>query len=170
MKEVEVKVRIVDTEAQALIAKLDKTTSGRRDFNKVDEYFKKDEFIVRCRKDGNKTYVTYKNRVVTNNTEVNDENEMEVSDGDMFINILKMSGLAHFYSKVKNGFSCKLDGFTLDFSKVNDIGYFLEIERLVPDEAVSDTIIAIKEIMKTLNLSEDDIDTRPYSKLILGEL
>ena len=167
MKEIEIKLRIKnENELRRAIIKI---ADFDREYEKNDEYYIKDDFIIRVRDDYPETYVTYKVRKVVNNTEVNDEFEMTVSSKRMFIDLLLQSGYKLYYKKQKKGYSLKsVEGINFDISSVNDLGMFLEIEKVV-DEKVSteDTIKELKEIMNFLNLNENQIETKSYAALIL---
>lgn len=167
MKEIEIKLRIKnENELRRAIIKI---ADFDREYEKNDEYYIKDDFIVRVRDDHPETYVTYKVRKIVNNTEVNDEFEMTVSSKKMFIDLLIESGYKLYYKKQKKGYSLKtIEGITFDISSVNDLGMFLEIEKVVDEKVSADsTIEELKEIMKFLNLNEDQIETKSYAELIL---
>jgi len=86
----------------------------------------------------------------------------------MFIQMLTLAGFNSYYKKEKIGYSLKtVEGIVFDISNVNDIGKFLEIEKLVEEDKIEETIKELKEIMISLGLSEDQIETKSYAKLIL---
>lgn len=167
MKEIEIKLRISDE--FSLRRALVKIADFNKEYIKKDEYYIKDDFVVRIREDYPETYVTYKTRKIENSVEVNQENEMTVSSKKIFLDLLKEMGYKEYYKKTKTGYSFKtIEGIIFDVSKVNDLGTFLEIEKVVEDEIDTSKVInELKSIMTQLNLSEEQIETKSYAKLIL---
>lgn len=164
MIEVEIKARINDLEN--IKKKLEHNAKLKRQYNKNDVYFKKEDFIVRIRED-QQYVVTFKTKKIEDCMEVSEENEFVIENENVFIKMLQVIGFKEYFRKVKTGAEYHTDSLNLDLSLVNNLGWFLEIEKLV--EKTEDIGSAKKEIvnmLKKLNL-EDDIEVRTYEQLIL---
>jgi adenylate cyclase class 2 len=138
MKEIEVKILNIDrkkTEKQlnSLGAKKifdDEITTTLFDFS--DSSIKKAKNLIRLRKSGNKSYVTFKKYIEHAQMKVRQEFEVEVSDFTTMSNILTSLGLLPELHIKKHRVSYILDDVHFEFdTHIEEYGFipeFLEIE------------------------------------------
>ena len=164
---IEVELKAIVNDVQKIKKILESFAEVERPYQKKDIYFKKDDFIVRLREDI-ENIVTFKKKVIEDGVEVSEENEFVVGDPTVFIKFLHLSGFKEYYHKNKNGCSYKYDELTFDLSLVNNLGWYLEIEKLVGKK--DDIENAKKQIMKMLKRVglENNIESRTYEQLILN--
>lgn len=166
---------MIEVELKAIVNDIHKTKKTlesfaevERQYQKNDIYFKRDDFVVRIREDV-QNIVTFKKKIIDNGIEVSEENEFTVDNASLFTKFLGLSGYKEYYRKNKSGCSYKYDGLNFDLSLVNNIGWFLEIEKLVKHNKDVDS--AKEQIMKMLKRVglEKCIESRTYEQLILGK-
>ena len=128
--------------------------------------------------------VTFKAKEIINGIEVNDEREFSVSDIALFEDLLYCLGMNKVKCKEKNGWawivaadaaaqgeSAKQPFVLAEISLVTGLGWFLELEILL-DEARREEIAESRErllaLLARLEVSEDTIESRPYTVMLGG--
>lgn len=109
-----------------------------------------------------------------------DEDNMEYevhfskeSSYDDLIAFFKALGYPKFYfNKYKKGYDWSYEGVHIELLEVNDLGWFLEMEALMPFDSKSESIekemIHLHALLRTFGLDDSDIETKSYRKMILG--
>lgn len=125
----------------------------------------------RVRSEGSVFVVTFKTKRVEAGYEVNLEREFEISDPGVFREFVERVGCEPYYQKRKIGSAYEYEGMTLEVLRVEGAGFFLEIERLLPEEspaAVDNARAGLKTALAMSGVPETAIENRTYSELILG--
>ena len=124
----------------------------------------------RLRSEGTAYVVTFKTKRIENDMEVNREREFEISDPDAFREFVLRVGCEPYYTKRKTGIAYEYNGMTLEILKVERLGNFLEIERLMDTDEPNAVAATRKELLSALALAgvpESAIERRTYSEMIL---
>ncbi|AMQ17991.1 class IV adenylate cyclase [Thermococcus peptonophilus] len=111
-----------------------------------------------------KAFLTYKFIKDPGRNEEFDELEVEVSDFETTVEILKRLGFRGDLWVRKKRLVYKLDDVTLELSDVEGLGAFLDIE--VMSEDVEYAKRRIWEIAEKLGLSDKDVEPRLYQELL----
>jgi adenylate cyclase class 2 len=122
--------------------------------------------------------VTYKIRELRDGVEINDEREFEISGGEVFEDLLRRLGLAPGIRKNKRGWAWRLkvpaaagpgDEIRAELSEVTALGWFLELEILIP-EGDEKTIAQCREhlflFLEKLEIPRGNIESRPYTEML----
>ena len=115
-------------------------------------------------------YVTYKYKEVCDGIEINDEHELTVSSVSAFEAFLYYLGCAVKLKKRKTGAAYKNREMTIELSEVETLGWYLELEILLPEKDSPEAEEAKKKLLDFLDLLEiprDRIESRTYSELLL---
>lgn len=179
MLEIEIKARIPQPETLK--------STLERDFKSLGSQVKKDRYyceagseqscqpethrIARLRVDGSKTCLTVKRKRVEQGVEINEEFEVKVESFADAEQVLVALGFVSFLNKEKSTLLFQdPHGAKLEFNEIKGLGYFLEIEELLPDSSDQAAIESCKRRLKdrlaTLGLSEADVEPRPYMALL----
>jgi len=179
--EVELKARLVDP--AAVEKRLREFASFVRDFEKRDSYWHGPDWRInrgtkgfRLRTDGARTTVTFKNKRSEGGIEINHEREFSVSDLPTFDEFLERLGCEPFYEKRKRGKRFEVDPgsgapIALELAEVEGLGWFLEIEALVPEDDPAAVALAqgeIRALLAKTGLEETAIEGRYYSELLIA--
>jgi adenylate cyclase class 2 len=124
----------------------------------------------------NLNLVTYKIRELRDGVEINDEREFEISNGEVFEDLLGRLGLSPGIRKNKQGWAWRVRGpagpgaeIRAELSDVKSLGWFLELEILVP-EGDEKTIALCREnlfsLLEKLEIPREDIESRPYTEML----
>jgi adenylate cyclase, class 2 len=170
--EIELKVRVTDPEG--LARQLDTIGSFQRRYRKEDRYFGHAadpvHTLFRLRRDDRRWICTLKKKQIIDRTEHNEETEFEVSDGDAFRRFAEALGLEVVVEKKKTGKLWIVDGINAELSTVNDIGDFLELEFMLPDdssvEAVRNARESLFHLLQRLGISRSALESRSYTQII----
>lgn len=124
--------------------------------------------------------VTFKEKRAEGGIEINREREFEVSDPEAFLEFIERLGCESFYSKRKRGLAFKVpraagegataSQATIELVEVEGLGDFIEIEILLPSEEPAALALAqgeIRSLLRRSGLSEEDIESRYYSELLM---
>ncbi|WP_148882196.1 class IV adenylate cyclase [Thermococcus aciditolerans] len=163
--EIEVKFRIDFNQARAAIESLG--ADFVREELQEDLYFSLPPHeLLRVRRISNlgRSFLTYKRIADPGRNEEFDEIEVEVSDFDGTVEILKRLGFREDIWIRKRRLVYRLDGVTFELNEVEGLGAFLDIE--VISDNVEEAKRRIWEIAKRLGLTEDDVEPRLYQELI----
>ncbi len=174
MREIESKARVADPERVKAI--LDFRFGEGREVHKKDHYFHLPGASVqslRIREYDGKIEITTKHSSRDGNGENNAEYEFLAADGQYGKAVDFFHALGHedFFVKEKDGWEWYADDAHIELLSVNDLGYFAEIEILLPfdaDESLSDKCgKRILSMLSSLGL-EGSIERRAYRDMILG--
>jgi adenylate cyclase class 2 len=178
MYEVELKAWIDDPDA--VQARLEKLCSFTRAYDKRDRYFAAPQATAdpgwlpqqfRLRRDDETLVCTYKQKRIEDGVEVNLEREFEVSDEEAFVGLIRRLGCTPLVDKHKQGRQYAYRGLTVELSRVDNLGTFLEIEKLVADDASdADREAAgaeVREALVALGVDPSRIEARPYTRMLL---
>ncbi|AEK72231.1 adenylate cyclase [Thermococcus sp. 4557] len=163
--EIEVKFRIDFNQARAAIESLG--ADFVREELQEDLYFSLPPHeLLRVRRISNlgRSFLTYKRIADPGRNEEFDEIEVEVSDFDRTVEILKRLGFREDIWIRKRRLVYRLDGVTFELNEVEGLGAFLDIE--VISDNVEEAKRRIWEIAGRLGLTEDDVEPRLYQELI----
>jgi adenylate cyclase class 2 len=170
--EVELKAWISDPEA--IRERLRRLGTERRSYIKEDRYFGTGDVPegarYRIRRDGDAWICTVKDKRIADGIEENREIEFTVSDGDAFEAMLVSLGLRCLISKRKEGQSFVVDGLLVEVSHVRLLGWFVEVEVILPDDSGRETIEAARvrllEMLTRLDVPLSAIESRSYNQMI----
>lgn len=127
-------------------------------------------FRFRIRREPGQTVVTFKEKSVINNLEVNREVEFGIVDDNSFELFIKKMNAFPLYSKKKKGTLWKsAEGIIAELVAVEKLGTFLEVEILKEESDELDTIDLKRmlfSVMSRCGLRESDLDERPYSQMM----
>lgn len=176
--EIEAKAWVSESELAALKGRLASCAEYLGSLYKEDQYWAPrgsadgDE-LIRIRflsKNASSAVVTKKSRSFLNEVEVNQEEEFSVDPAESFLHILPNLGYSYYISKVKVGEHYTMDDAHIELCRVEGLGWFLEIEVIVPEkadaarrQAVADGLMAL---FKRLGIGKDAIETRYYIDLL----
>jgi adenylate cyclase class 2 len=140
---------------------------------------------VRREKTGNGEHalVTYKTKERREGIEINDEHELEVSDGPGFEALLARLGLEKRIYKHKQGWSWNYHGITAELAEVSgassvdpsppdspkNLGWFLELEILADDDGAGTVDAArqrLLDLLEKAGLRKENLESRYYSELL----
>lgn len=171
MREIEIKLRVDNLEE--LEKKL--TDSGlviSKEITQHDVVYSKDtsifsrmlkegEIVMRIRRENGVAKITLKQQK-TNELD-NTEHETEVGDGDTMHQILLTLGWKPEIEVKKVRKKGKMGDYEICLDKVEELGEFIEIEKMVDDNADAQQVIKeLFEVAKSLGLSEKDEEKRGY--------
>lgn len=186
--EVELKARVADPAATG--AKIASFAARERSFDKADLYYRAPPAppspavpgmsgvaaeeergrAFRLRRDGGKAYVTFKAKTREAGVEVNREREFEVSDPAAFEELCARIGCTVALRKGKRGDAYRAGDFLLELCEVAGLGWFLEIETILPASSGAADIARAKQgLHATLarsGLLEADIEERYYTEML----
>ncbi|ASJ07680.1 class IV adenylate cyclase [Thermococcus pacificus] len=163
--EIEVKFRVDFNSLRAVIEALG--ASFVREEVQEDVYFSIPlPELLRVRRIPNlgKTFLTYKRIADPGRNEEFDELEVEVSDFETTVEILKRLGYKEDVIVRKRRLVYRLNRVTFELSEVEGLGGFLDIEVISDD--VAEAKREIWEVARKLGLSEKDVEPRLYQELI----
>ena len=106
--------------------------------------------------------------------ENNSEYEFQAPSGqlDDTVRFFHALGLEDFFIKKKDGWEWHSGRAHIELLEVNDLGFFIEIEILLPFDAdpeeIEDARVHIHRILNECGVGEDSIETRSYREMILS--
>lgn len=138
MIEIEIKAALTISAYHRVCAELQTLCHTRTPIKKSDAYYVHhalgSEKMIRIRTSAGNHICTVKSRSVENGIEHNREHEFHVDDADQFIAALQLLAFKLAVKKQKIGFVYSYDMLTVEVIQVIDLGYFIEIERLVAEQ------------------------------------
>ncbi len=127
-------------------------------------------FRFRIRREPGQTVVTFKEKSVINNLEVNREVEFGIEDDTSFELFVRKMNAVPLYSKSKKGTLWKsAEGIIAELVEVENLGTFLEVEILKQEDDELDTMDLKRllfAVVARCGLRESDLDERPYSQMM----
>jgi predicted adenylyl cyclase CyaB len=158
----------------------------RGDSEKEDTYFaaigqKLDLYkdpIFRIRITGNEKILSYKKKRFIEKTEVNEEQEIDISaidDIQAFRNFFQYTGYYPFIEKKKKTSLYRIENYegfpvSIEHNKIENLGDFIEIEILVEEKAkekVEKARQVITKLFHEIDISEEDVEPRYYIDLLM---
>jgi predicted adenylyl cyclase CyaB len=128
----------------------------------------KNDQIFRIRLSNNKYFVTFKEKVLKDRTEINTENEFEIIDHIAFIRFINYLGFTKLIDKIKETKLFILDGVNLEYNHLHSLGYFLEAEVICEERSQSDDAISkIDKVFSKMGIQSKDIEIKMYIELLL---
>ncbi len=123
------------------------------------------------------TIVTYKKKELRQSTlndnaisyEVNEENELNISNKQTFESILIDAGFAIDLKKEKHVLQWEIDGVLLELCTITDLGNFLELEIMAEnneDSTIKKSIGKLKSLLLQCGIPLEKIEKRYYSELL----
>lgn len=112
-----------------------------------------------------RSFLTYKHINDPGRNEEFEEIEVEVSSFEKIREILRRLGFKEWVWVKKHRLVYKLGGVTFELNRVHGVGDFLDIE--VISENPENAKRKIWEVAKKLGLSENDVEPRLYTELIV---
>jgi predicted adenylyl cyclase CyaB len=172
--EVEIKARVADP--RTIEKRIQRLAGGSppAPVDKDDWYLGNDR-LFRLRREGGRVVFTTKERSTHEGIETNTEHEFEAA-ADQFD-----SALAFFTSlgfpvvarKTKRGVAYRLECYeglaplTIELCEVSDLGWFVELEFVLSDEALIESAKrALREALAALAIDDTQIESRPYLQLL----
>jgi adenylate cyclase, class 2 len=145
-----------------------------REFQKSDRYFRsrtgnERDTSFRLRMDGDTAIVTFKEKQPRGGIEFNREREFTVDDAGAFLELVGRTDSEEFVTKVKTGLEFRSDEMTVELTRVERLGAFLEIEIIekTADPAIHEAAARkIKAFLATTGISEDMMEARSYVDLL----
>ncbi len=144
-----------------------------RNYTKIDEYYilkNSPRTGVRVRMDNNSCVVTHKEKRIEAGIERNAEREFHVDNPATFRYFLKISGYREQIRKQKNGSEWTLNESTVELSEVCGLGWYVEIEKILPGDAdefrVAEAGRSVKSVLALLGISDSAIEERSYTSML----
>ncbi len=184
--EIEAKVRIENgEELERLTVLLDQQGRLGEEFHKRDIYYAPDgadfthekadtDMLIRLRYTGrdndDRAIVTKKVKSFSGNVEVNRETEFTVEPAASFTDLLLSLGYRSYIEKEKRGRSYHFSGALIELCNVRGLGWFIEIEILVPDEGEEVkreyTVEKLMGVFDILGISRERMEPRYYIEML----
>lgn len=174
MREAEIKARAADPEAVRAV--FSSRLGDGRPVHKLDHYFRRPgESIqaLRIREHGGALELTAKRTHSGPGGENNEEYEFRALPDQLeaALAFFRILGYEDFFIKKKDGYEWMDGDAHIELLSVNSLGWFLEIEVLLPFEAGDADVAAahgrITALMEEAGLSSDDFEPRSYREMIL---
>ena len=169
--EVEIKARIDDPDRIASV--LSELGVFQRRYEKEDRYFGTPNSTMtrfRLRRDNGRLICTFKEKKIDERFEENHECEFGVSDKTAFERFAAYLGYECVVEKRKVGRSWLIGAVHCELSEVNDLGHFLELEIVLPDDSDDEQRNRAKEdlfaMLSELGVDESNVEARPYTRMI----
>ena len=176
MREVELKAHVDDW---AIVKeKIESICGSGNIVSKRDQYFHKPgekHQAFRIRDNNGSMELTSKQTGQNENGENNLEYELSAPIGeyDKALGFFKNLGYEPYFRKYKNGWEWTIDDVHIELLEVNDLGFFLEMEILIPfkssEEDVSDSQFHLQKLLAKFGISKDQICSKSYRSMILKE-
>lgn len=172
MIEVEAKVKIlVPEKTRKKLRPIAKLISQER---KIDNYYtlEKKHYpkkSLRIRKINYKYQVNFKQKLsYIRGVHAKKETEFNISDIKGFLALIKEFGFKHWLTKEKYSEIYKINNnFHIELNNVKNLGWFLEIEYLVPHEnKIKKARKEIIKVMKKVGIKENQIEKSGYTKML----
>ncbi|RKX75991.1 MAG: class IV adenylate cyclase [Spirochaetes bacterium] len=170
--EVELKAWVKDR--SSLEKKLKERFDFKKTYIKKDIYYStphsglKERFRLRQEEEG-EALVTIKKKKIVKKTEQNIEIEFRVSDPQAFEQFVLDIGCRKVIKKVKRGDLYTAGEINIELTMVEDLGEFIEIEKIVESEdsnLLEQAREEINYILHSLGVSPDQIEERYYVDML----
>lgn len=172
MREIEIKAHVFDVDRIKLLIESFAGKAGLVD--KKDTYLKNEKGkLVRIRiNNGNLESTTKETRKDENGDEDNLEYEIQIrSSFEETLAFFNDLGFEFYFHKYKNGFEWNFESVHIELLSVNDLGWFLEMERLmdfdIDNSSKENEIKHLHKLLSEFGLNDGDIETKSYRSMIL---
>ena len=175
MKEIEIKAHA--RKAEDIKKLFDSLYGEGKPVHKYDHYFRRPGASVqalRIREHKGIIELTTKKTSTSEAGEDNEEYEFQapLAEKDRAIMFFHALGYEDFFIKKKDGWEWMDGDAHVELLSVNDLGWFLEIEILLPfgssDDEAEEARKRIDAIMKNAGVSRSDYEMKSYREMILG--
>jgi adenylate cyclase class 2 len=126
--------------------------------------------VFRLRNTSGRWLVTAKVRHFDPHVEISDEVEFEVSCASSFRAFARYLGYRPFVVKRKVTRSYRIGDATVELSRIDPLGDFLEVERLLEGDAdpheIKEAAQEVKALLLQLGIRESRIEPRPYIDML----
>ncbi|GAB6089569.1 class IV adenylate cyclase [Spirochaeta dissipatitropha] len=171
MLEIELKARIDRPEHLNML--LETKAEFLHSYRKEDLYFRiqdAPDIRIRVLNDGS-GLLTRKTKEIIDGIETSIEDESKVDRPEFFFQLCRDLELEVHYSKVKTGKAYRYKGMLLEFSEIQDLGWYLEIEwtgECSDDSEVERQRTALQIAASDFGITPENYESRPYSELLLS--
>lgn len=176
MREIEIKAHVYDFDK--VFDLIEKKAGKGTPVDKEDRYFHIEgntHPALRIRRfNGHMEFTTKKNSKDSfgeNNLEY--EITLGIDQYDNAVTFFKALGYKDYFIKRKKGFDWMLDNVHIELLNVNDLGWFLEMENLLPFDSegclIEEAGKQLHDLLHIFSLTDDDIERKSYRSMILGE-
>lgn len=147
-------------------------------YTKTDRYygFRRElpETRFRLRREGDSWICTRKTKTVRDAVEESREREFSLSDGELFEELVLDAGLEMLFEKQKVGERWEVDGTTVEVSRVNDLGTYVEVELILDEDAPAaardEARDRVRAVLHRLGVPESAVEERTYTRMIYENL
>lgn len=168
MYEVEAKVKISKADFQRLSKELKKIAKYSGKIEKKDTYFNNpSNAVIRMRKEGVLSTLNIKEKNRSRGVEASKEIEWNILNNKNFTNILKKIDICPKLKKYKTTYLYKAFGFNMELNYIKNLGYFLEIERIVNTKVeVTKAKKDLHNIFKKFGYTSKNFESKYYLELL----
>jgi adenylate cyclase class 2 len=114
-------------------------------------------------------HVTYKSKEVREGIEINDEKEFEVSRSEEFEELLGLLGFAKRTAKTKKGWAYNHGRINVELSKVEGLGWFIELE-ILSEKKDEETLAGAREellhFLGDCGIGREALENRYYTEML----
>ena len=175
MREIEIKAHALDY--RKVLESIVEIAGNGSPVDKRDHYFRLEGNIkpaLRIRKFNDHLEFTAKKN--SKGSESEDNLEYEVMLGldqyDNAVSFFRALGYVDYFIKLKKGYEWTYNGTHVELLEVNDLGWFLEMEILLPfdssEEKIGKAQKKLRDLLQLFSLKDEDIEMRSYRSMILG--
>lgn len=173
--ELEVKARAPLAEAEARLRRMGAEPAG--EWEEVDVYFQhpcrdfaSTDEALRLRRRGGEVVLTYKGPRAGAVAKARREVELSVSSFEGAAELLRLLGFREVAEVRKRRLAYRLGGFTVFLDRVEGLGEFVEVERLVDQRELDEAASSALELIGKLGVEAEEVTTKSYLELYLEEL
>ena len=175
MREIEIKAHASDY--RSVLDKIVKIAGNGSPVDKRDHYFRiegNEKPSLRIRKFNDHLEFTAKKNSKGAGSEDNLEYEivLGIDQYDNAVSFFRALGYIDYFVKLKKGYEWTYNGTHVELLEVNDLGWFLEMEILLPfdssEEMIENAQKTLHELLHLFSLKDEDIEMKSYRSMILG--
>jgi predicted adenylyl cyclase CyaB len=118
------------------------------------------------------TRVCFKKKEIRTDMEVNAEKEFDVTDVTIFEELLSNLGLVRGQTKHKKGFSWNYQNITIELSKVENLGWFCELEIIAEQDDADFVVLSrnrLYEVLQKTGIDAARIESRYYTEMLASK-
>lgn len=120
----------------------------------------------RLRRSGERAVVTFKQRQMIGDVEVNQETEFAVDDAHAFFKLADHLGFVPSIIKRKHSRVYRIDGIRVELNQVERLGHFIEIEILCAPDEVDTARARVVDLLVRLGIPPEKIEPQRYNALL----
>lgn len=168
MYEIEAKVPLSKADFQRLKKEIPKIAKLKGRSIKKDTYFgSTSKYLFRLRDKNGKGILNLKNKKVERGVEVNQEIELPVTSVMKIKSLLKKLKIPTYISKKKESEVYLYKSFQIELNRVEELGYYLEIEHPVKDKSeIPKAKKEIVDIFRKFGFKPSQFEKRYYIDLL----